>query len=63
MLVLTRKSQQRIRIADNVEIVVLGVQGGRVKLGIECPSEMPIRRTELLAREERRSLATAASES
>lgn len=48
MLVLTRKPMERIRIADSVEIVVLGIRGGRAQIGIECSKEIPVMRTELL---------------
>ncbi len=48
MLVLTRKPMERIRIADSVEIVVLGVRGGRTQIGIECSKDIPIVRAELL---------------
>ncbi len=46
MLVLTRKNQERILIGDDVEIVVIGVEGQRVKLGISAPSDKRIVRTE-----------------
>ena len=47
MLVLTRKIQERIVIGDDVEIVVLGVQGQRVKLGIQASPDKRIQRGEL----------------
>jgi carbon storage regulator len=46
MLVLSRKRGEVIVIADNIRVTVLGVQGGRVKLGLSAPSEMPILREE-----------------
>lgn len=48
MLVLTRRTNESIIINENVEIVVLNVQGGRVRLGIEAPVDVPIHREELL---------------
>lgn len=48
MLVLTRKPTERILIADSVEIVVLGIRGGRAQIGIRCPVEIPVMRAELL---------------
>lgn len=45
MLVLTRKQDQGICIGD-VEVVVLDVQGGRVKLGVKAPDDIEIHRTE-----------------
>jgi carbon storage regulator len=50
MLVLNRKRGEVIVIANNVTVTVLGVQGGRVKLGLTAPSEMPIHREETLAK-------------
>lgn len=44
MLVLTRKTDERIVIGEGVEVVVLSVQGNRVTLGIAAPREMSIRR-------------------
>ena len=50
MLVLTRKKNERIRIAGNIEVTVLEIRGGKVRLGIECPSEIPVHREEVLDR-------------
>ncbi len=47
MLVLTRKKEQSIIIGENVEIMVLGVSGDKVRLGISAPGDMKICRTEL----------------
>lgn len=47
MLVLTRKKNESIRIADDIVLTVVKVQRGKVKLGIECPRKVPIRRSEV----------------
>lgn len=47
MLVLSRKIGEKIVIGDNVTVVVSRVNGNRVTLGIEAPSEMRILRGEL----------------
>jgi carbon storage regulator len=44
MLVLTRKTGERIVIAKVIVIKVLEIQGDRVLLGIEAPRNVPIRR-------------------
>lgn len=49
MLVLGRKVSETIVIGDNIELTVLAVQGGRVKLGISAPKHVSIRRSELAA--------------
>ena len=48
MLVLSRKKGEKIVIGDKICVVVVSVHGNRVKLGIEGPAEVPIRRLELL---------------
>lgn len=48
MLVLTRKPLEEIVIAGNIRIRVLGVQGNRIKLGIDAPPEIDIQRGELV---------------
>jgi carbon storage regulator len=47
MLVLTRKSGEKIIISDNITISVLSIQGNRVRLGIEAPGEYRVLRAEL----------------
>lgn len=54
MLVLTRKTNERIVIGDNVRITVVGIRGNHVRLGIEAPPEVTILRDEL-----QRRIATA----
>ena len=48
MLVLTRKSDESIRIGDDVVIKVIRTGKGTVKLGIEAPADVRILRGELL---------------
>ena len=47
MLVLSRKIGERIVIGDNVVLTVLAVKGRQVRLGIEAPAAVPIRRETL----------------
>ena len=47
MLVLSRKKAEQIQIGDHVILTVVGIRGGRVKLGIEAPGDVLIRRPEL----------------
>lgn len=50
MLVLTRGLKQQIVIDGGlVTVTVLEIHGGRVRIGIEAPSEVSVRRKELLA--------------
>jgi len=47
MLVLGRKSSESIIIGDNITITILSVDGDRVKIGIDAPSDVSILRQEL----------------
>jgi len=47
MLVISRKIDESLRIGDKVQIMVLGVERGKVKLGITAPADVPIYREEL----------------
>ena len=47
MLVITRKCDESITIADNVEVTVLEVSKDKVKIGINAPKEVKIYRSEL----------------
>lgn len=50
MLVLQRKSGERVIIGQNIEVTVLKVHGNKVKLGITGPPEIPIHREEVRSR-------------
>jgi carbon storage regulator CsrA len=47
MLVLTRKSQQQIRVGGEITITVLSVKGKSVRIGIDAPREVRVVRGEL----------------
>jgi carbon storage regulator CsrA len=49
MLVLTRKTAQRIQIGRDISITVLRVKGNTVRIGIDAPVDVRVRRSELLA--------------
>jgi len=50
MLVLSRKMGERISIGPEIEVKVLGIRKGRVKLGFSGPPEVPIQREEVRRR-------------
>lgn len=56
MLVLTRKLGESVIINGDITLTVLAVERGRVRVGIEAPSEVPIYRAELMRRTEKREL-------
>ena len=51
MLVLTRRADQgdhsRIRIGDDIEIVLVSVRGEAVRLGVEAPTDVEVHRKEV----------------
>lgn len=47
MLVLTRQKDESIMIGDDVQIFIVDVRGGKVRLGIECPKVIPVHRKEV----------------
>ena len=50
MLVLSRKRGERIMIGNNIELTIMGVHGGTVRLGLEAPKEVAIHREEVFRR-------------
>ena len=47
MLVLTRRISEKLIIGENVEITIVRIDGGQVRIGINAPKDVPIRRAEL----------------
>jgi carbon storage regulator CsrA len=47
MLVLSRKNGECIQIGDSIEVKVIEVSGGRVKLGFSAPRNVSIQRNEI----------------
>ena len=47
MLVLSRKKNERIRISDDIEIVVVEIRGDKVRLGVDAPKDVTVHRGEV----------------
>jgi carbon storage regulator len=47
MLVLARRLGEKIYVGNDVVVTVVQVQHGRVRLGFDCPSQIPIHREEV----------------
>ncbi len=47
MLILTRKSGESIVLGENIEIKVLDVYEGRVKIGVDAPRDVRVLRREV----------------
>ncbi|MBB5356182.1 carbon storage regulator [Anoxybacillus mongoliensis] len=62
MLVLTRKLKEAIQIGDDIEVVVLAIDGDQVKLGIRAPKHVDVHRKEIyLAIQQENNAASLAS--
>lgn len=48
MLVLCRKLGEKVYIGDGICLTVVDIARGKIRLGIECPRDVPIYRAELL---------------
>ncbi|ERM91770.1 carbon storage regulator [Caldanaerobacter subterraneus subsp. yonseiensis KB-1] len=48
MLILTRKIGQSIIIGEKVEVKIVSIEEGKVKLGITAPKEVTVLRKELI---------------
>ena len=50
MLILTRRVGETVVIGENIEITVLGVKGGQVRLGVKAPRDVSVHREEIVER-------------
>jgi len=50
VLILTRKVGESIMIGEAVEVKVLGLRAGQVKIGIEAPRDLRVHREEIFER-------------
>ena len=47
MLVLTRKSEESIKLGDDITIKIVEIKGNSIRMGIEAPDHLRIYRKEL----------------
>lgn len=59
MLVLSRKPEQSLHLGDNIVVTVLGIDGDRVKLGIEAPRTVAVLRHEVFEQIQTANLGAA----
>ena len=50
MLILTRRVGETLTIGDNIEVTVLEVRGGQVRIGVNAPRDVVVNRKEILTR-------------
>lgn len=58
MLVLSRHRDEEIKIGDEIEVRIVDIRGGKVRIGITAPQDVPIHRQEVyvaIQRENRRA--------
>lgn len=56
MLVVSRKSGESLLIGENIEIHILEIGDGTIKIGIDAPKNIKILRKELLAEIKRENI-------
>lgn len=50
MLILTRRVGEKLKIGDDIEVVVLGVKGNQVRIGVTAPRDVEVHREEIYQR-------------
>jgi carbon storage regulator len=63
VLILTRKSGERITIGDHIRVTVLEIKGKQVRLGVEAPPDTRVHREEIfqkIQRENQKAAETSA---
>lgn len=50
MLVLTRETGETIRIGDDIEMTIISLRNGQVRIGFNAPKEIEINREEIYQR-------------
>ncbi|NLC27405.1 MAG: carbon storage regulator CsrA [Campylobacteraceae bacterium] len=59
MLVLSRKEGEGIRLGDEIEVEIIGISKGIVRIGIKAPKEVLILRSELAKAVEKSNVAAS----
>ncbi|AIN92730.1 carbon storage regulator CsrA [Treponema putidum] len=47
MLILSRKTNQKILIGDNIELTIIDIRGDQVKIGVDAPASVKVFREEI----------------
>ena len=50
MLILTRRTGEKLIIGENVTVTVLSVKGNQIRIGIEAPRDISVNREEIYQR-------------
>ena len=46
-MILTRRAGEKLKIGDDIEVVVLGVKGNQVRIGVTAPRDTEVHREEI----------------
>ena len=49
MLILSRKTDQQIKIGDDITITIIEIRGDQVKIGVEAPKNVKVFRQEVFS--------------
>ena len=47
MLVLSRRKNESIMVGDDVQIMIVGIRGDKIRVGITAPESIPVHRKEV----------------
>jgi carbon storage regulator len=50
MLILTRRAGEMLRIGDDIEVIVMAVNGSQVRIGVKAPKDIVVDREEIAER-------------
>jgi len=53
MLILTRRAGEALRIGNDIEVMVMAVNGSQVRIGINAPRDIAVDREEIAERKRR----------
>lgn len=59
MLILSRKTNQKIFIGDSIELTIIEIRGDQVKVGVEAPRSVKIFRQEVYEEIQRENRAAS----
>ena len=49
MLILSRKTDQQIKIGDDITLTIIEIRGDKVKIGVEAPKSIKVFRQEVFS--------------